>query len=102
MARIPRVALTKELKRLVADAKKAASMAKGLGSLEEWLKKALAISGACEHKEWILEQFDRSVDALLAIPVLPPALSLLEAILDRRAAKLAKAWARKFVANVCA
>jgi hypothetical protein len=77
----------------------AANPMSGIGSVLEWVKKAVVEVG-CQYQAQILEAADYAIDTALAVdlPYLPP---VVEEPLDVVLAKLGKAWVRSAVQQVC-
>lgn len=89
--------------RLMADAAEAAAGAdnllSGVGSIVEWVKKAIGQVG-CEHKEEIIAAADKAIDALVAVDM-PQVPNALESILDTWIASYAKIMVRRAIERIC-
>lgn len=92
--RIARRALSIGLADVVSEAAKAKNVLSGLGGIEDWLRKALSISGACDHKDWLLATANKAIDDLLAKVPVPKFLKTV-------VAKAAKAQIKAVVDRAC-
>lgn len=92
--RIARRALSIGLSDVVAKAEKSKDALTGLGGIVDWLKRALSISGVCDHKDWLLATANKAIDDMLAKVTVP-------AFLKKAVAKAAKAQVKAMVDRAC-